>query len=35
MSVLKALDLGLSVKPRTVVKGSIRGSSAKKKKIAV
>jgi probable addiction module antidote protein len=35
MSVLKALDLGLSVKPRTIVKGSTRGSSAKKKKIAV
>jgi probable addiction module antidote protein len=35
MSVLKALDLGLSVKPRAIVKGSVRGSSAKKKKIAV
>jgi probable addiction module antidote protein len=35
MSVLKALDLGLSVKPRAAVKGSMRGSSAKKKKNAV
>jgi probable addiction module antidote protein len=35
MSVLKALDLGLSVKPRAVVKGARRGSSAKKKKVAV
>jgi probable addiction module antidote protein len=33
MSVLKALDLGLSVKPRAIVKGSMRGSSAKKKKM--
>jgi probable addiction module antidote protein len=35
MNVLKALDLGLSVKPRAVVKAPMRRSSAKKKKIAV
>src|SRR3954469_10584304 len=35
MSVLKALVIGLSVRSRAVVKGSVRGSSAKKKKIAV
>jgi len=35
LSVLNALDLGLSVKPRPVVKSSTRPSSARKKKVAV
>jgi len=35
LSVLNALDLGLSVKPRALVKNSTRASSAKKKKVAV
>src|SRR4051812_38440558 len=34
ISVLKALDLDLSVKPRSV-RSSMRGSSSKKKKVAV
>jgi hypothetical protein len=35
MSVLKALDLGLSVKPRVAGKASMRRSSSRKKKAAV
>ena len=35
MSVLKALDLRLSVKPRVVGKASIRRLPSKKKKVAV
>jgi hypothetical protein len=35
MSVLKALDLGLSIKPRAAGKASMRRPSARKKKVAV
>ena len=35
MSVLKALDLGLSVKPRVAGKASMRRSPSRKKKVAV